>query len=132
MIDATTIQDRSAAAAAPAASSRETLDYGAFLKLLIEQLRAQDPTRPVDPAEYVAQLAQFSGVEQAVRTNQKLDALLAASSLAAVGGAIGRTATSANGGVSGVIAGVRIEAGTNVAILADGRELPLAPGVTIA
>lgn len=132
MIDTRLVQDRTAVAASPSPSSRGALDYGAFLKLLIEQLRAQDPTRPVDPAEYVAQLAQFSNVEQAVRANQKLDTLLAASSLTSAGSVIGRTVTSPDGSVTGAIAGVRIEAGTNVAILKDGRELPLSQGVVIA
>ncbi len=112
--------------------NRKTLDYDAFLKLLIEQLKAQDPSKPLDPSEYVAQLAQFSNVEQAVRSNQKLDSLLAQSSLSAATGAIGRTATSAAGDVSGRVAGVRLGDTQNVAVLEDGTELPLAPGVMLA
>jgi flagellar basal-body rod modification protein FlgD len=132
MIDTRLVQDTAAMASSPSPSPRGELDYGAFLKLLIEQLRAQDPTRPVDPAEYVAQLAQFSNVEQAVRANQKLDTLLAASSLTSAGSMIGRTVTSPDGAVTGTVSGVRIEAGTNVAILEDGRELPLSQGVIVA
>ena len=39
-----------------------TLDQNAFLKLMIAQLKNQDPTKPQDPTEFMSQLAQFSQV----------------------------------------------------------------------
>lgn len=39
-----------------------TLDQNAFLKLMIAQLKNQDPTKPQDPSEFMSQLAQFSQV----------------------------------------------------------------------
>jgi flagellar basal-body rod modification protein FlgD len=53
-------------------------DYASFLNLLTAQLKNQDPTKPADATQFVAQLAQFSSVEQQVNTNAKLDSLLAA------------------------------------------------------
>ena len=41
-----------------------TLDKDAFLQLLVTQMRYQDPLDPQDNSEYVAQLAQFSALEQ--------------------------------------------------------------------
>ena len=41
-----------------------TLDKQAFLSLLTAQLKHQDPLEPMDNTEYVAQLAQFSSLEQ--------------------------------------------------------------------
>jgi flagellar basal-body rod modification protein FlgD len=38
------------------------LDQNAFLKLMIAQLKNQDPTKPQDPSEFMSQLAQFSQV----------------------------------------------------------------------
>lgn len=40
------------------------LDKQAFLHLLVTQLRHQDPLRPVDDREFIAQLAQFSALEE--------------------------------------------------------------------
>jgi flagellar basal-body rod modification protein FlgD len=44
-----------------------------FLKLLVTQLRFQDPLSPDDPKEFVAQLAQFSSLEQQINVNQNLE-----------------------------------------------------------
>jgi flagellar basal-body rod modification protein FlgD len=44
-----------------------------FLKLLVTQLRNQDPLSPLDGAEFSAQLAQFSSVEQLIAIGSKLD-----------------------------------------------------------
>ena len=40
-----------------------------FMKLLITQLQNQDPTAPVDDKEFIAQLAQFSSLEQMQEMN---------------------------------------------------------------
>jgi flagellar basal-body rod modification protein FlgD len=51
-----------------------------FLKLLLAQLGNQDPTQPTDNTQFIAQLAQFSSLEQAQATNTRLDSLLLATS----------------------------------------------------
>ncbi len=60
-----------------ATSPMGNVDYDTFLKLLIAQARNQDPTNPTDPSQYVQQFATLSQVEQAVRTNTKLDEIIA-------------------------------------------------------
>src|SRR5690606_27521764 len=122
----------SGASTAQTAQSRSTVDYDAFLQLLIAQMKNQDPTQPMESTEYVAQLAAFSNVEQAVQTNAKLDSLMAALSLSQADGLIGRTVTSEDGSVTGEVMALRIVSGGAVAVLADGRELALGPGVTVA
>lgn len=47
-----------------------------FLKLLVAQLQNQDPLNPQENYEYVAQLAQFSNLEQTMAINDQLDTLL--------------------------------------------------------
>ena len=45
-----------------------------FLKLLVAQLKNQDPMDPSKPEELAAQLAQFSSVEQLINVNEQLRA----------------------------------------------------------
>lgn len=49
-----------------------------FLKLLVTQLRNQDPLSPMDGSQFAAQLAQFSTVEKLIEISSKLDAQTAA------------------------------------------------------
>jgi flagellar basal-body rod modification protein FlgD len=48
-----------------------------FLRLLVTQLKSQDPTNPVEDRDFVAQLAQFTTLEQATNTNSLLNTLIA-------------------------------------------------------
>jgi len=52
-----------------ASASSGTLDKQAFLELLVTQLQHQDPLSPVSNEDFVAQLAQFSSVEQLENIN---------------------------------------------------------------
>jgi flagellar basal-body rod modification protein FlgD len=57
-----------------------TADFNTFLTLLTTQMKNQDPLQPIESTEFVAQLAQFSAVEQQVQTNDKLTELMEAMS----------------------------------------------------
>jgi flagellar basal-body rod modification protein FlgD len=116
----------------PAKSSVGDMDYNAFLKLLIAQLKNQDPTKPMDSTQFVAQLATFSQVEQSINANNKLDSLLTSSALSLADSVIGHTVTSPDGETSGVVASVRITSEGPVATLVGGGELPLASGISIS
>lgn len=57
-----------------------------FLQLLITQLRHQDPINPVEDKEFIAQLAQFSSLEQMQNLNSNLgEMMLAQQKLTALG-----------------------------------------------
>jgi len=56
------------------------LDQETFLNLLITQLQNQDPLNPQDSQEFVAQLAQFSSLEQLMTLNEGMDTLYLATS----------------------------------------------------
>ncbi len=53
-------------------SGNSTMDKDAFLKLMIAQLKNQDPLNPMDGTEYAAQLAQFSSLEQLTNLNDSV------------------------------------------------------------
>jgi len=61
------------------------LGRDAFLQLLVTQLQHQDPTQPQADGEFIAQLAQFSSLEQLTAMRQSLDALGMTSANAADG-----------------------------------------------
>jgi len=56
-------------------AAQSTLGKDDFLKLLVAQLAHQDPLQPMENSEFVAQLAQFSGLEQMVDVNSNLGLL---------------------------------------------------------
>src|SRR5262245_9392547 len=93
------------------------VDYNAFLQLLIAQMKNQDPTKPMDSQQFIAQLASFSNVEQTIKMNQKLESMMTSMALSQADGVIGRTVTSADGTISGTVAAMRVVDGGAVAIL---------------
>lgn len=112
-------------------ASATTVDYESFLRLLVTQMKNQDPTAPMDSTDYVAQLATFSQVEQTVQTNSKLDSLLQMSLLGQATSVIGRTVTAVDG-TTGIVAETRITASGVTAVLESGAEVVIGAGVTIS
>jgi flagellar basal-body rod modification protein FlgD len=121
------------ATSSPQATQKgSTVDYQSFLKLLVAQMKNQDPTAPMDSTDYVAQLATFSQVEQTVQTNSKLDQILQAQALSQASSLIGRTLTSPDGAISGKVAEVKLYSDGVIAVLTDGQQIPMLPGVKIS
>lgn len=54
---------------------KSQLTADTFLQLLVAQLRNQDPLNPADGTEFLAQLAQFSSLEQMVGIKTEISAL---------------------------------------------------------
>lgn len=59
-----------------ALNSNNTIDQEGFIKLFLAQLRFQDPMEPVDNREFLAQLAQFSNLEQSRQLSLNTESLL--------------------------------------------------------
>lgn len=57
------------------ASKNDVLGKDAFLKLLVTQLQNQDPLNPLDDKEFIAQLAQFSSLEQMTNISDGIKSL---------------------------------------------------------
>lgn len=122
----------SASGSPTTAQQKAMVNYDDFLQLLIAQLKNQDPTDPVDPSQQLAQLASFSQVEQSIQTNQKLDALLAGSSLTQAGSYIGKYIESADGTVKGTIASVKIYTDGIIATTTGGGKILIQAGISLA
>ena len=56
-------------------SREKELGRNAFLKLLVAQLQHQDPLNPMESADFTAQLAQFSSLEQLFNVNDNLEVI---------------------------------------------------------
>lgn len=109
-----------------------SVDYNAFLKLLVAQMQNQDPTKPMDPTQYVSQLATFSSVEQAVQMNNKLEALIAHTSVSQAAGWVGRTLSNQDGSIKGVVKSVTIQSNGMMAELDNGKKIIIGQGVKIS
>ena len=130
VVSPTTSNTLSGSAADNAATSAG-LDYDSFLTLLIAQMQNQDPTEPMDSTEQIAQLATFSQVEQTIQTNKNLETLIQSSVLTQAGTVIGKTVSSTDGSISGIVDQVKIYTDGAVAVLQNGAEVVIGPGMVI-
>jgi flagellar basal-body rod modification protein FlgD len=74
-------------------ATRNELDKDTFLKLLVAQLRYQDPTKPADSTQFLAQSAQFAMVEKLTDMAAGQTQLLAAQLMLGASNLVGRTVT---------------------------------------
>ena len=99
-----------------------------FLKLFVAQLKHQSPLDPLKGHEFIAQLAQFSSVEQLTNLNTSFANEFKFQQLLGGGDLIGRNATYVDttlGGVGqGIIQGSKITDGTTSVII-DNKEIPI-------
>lgn len=86
-INGVSFKDSDSSSITNGASLAETFDT--FLTLLTTQLQHQDPLDPMDTNEFTSQLVEFTGVEQAISTNKKLDSLIALYNGAQLNDAVG-------------------------------------------
>ena len=114
-------------------SSKTGLDlgYDAFLKLLLAQLKNQDPTKPMDATQYVSQLATLSQLEQTIKQSDKLDELLQNSAYQQGVSILGKTLSSKSGDFSGTVTAVDILSDGVWATLQDGQKILLEEGVSL-
>ncbi|GAA3448002.1 flagellar hook assembly protein FlgD [Planomonospora venezuelensis] len=78
------------ASSAPAASNSQ-LDKDTFLKLLVAQMRYQDPSKPADTSQFLSQTAQFTEVERMEQLVKQQGELLAAQLQLSASNLVGKT-----------------------------------------
>ena len=92
-------------------SPARSLGMQDFLKILLTQLSYQDPLKPVDNQEFMAQIAQFTSLEQTQQLNEKLEQLITNQAALQSVGLIGRTVdiSTANGTATGTVASLSLQ-----------------------
>ncbi|BCJ85265.1 flagellar hook capping FlgD N-terminal domain-containing protein [Effusibacillus dendaii] len=93
----------------------KTLGKDDFLKLLMTQLQYQDPLQPTDNEQFIAQMAQFSSLEQMTNMTSGLEKLQSVMTMGVAAQLLGTTVTykSADGSnVQGVVSGSQMKDGT--------------------
>ena len=118
-----------AAATTPTSSPENpgsVLDRDAFLKLLVAQLKYQDPTSPTDASAMMAQTSQLTMVERLDDINTALTAAAATDRLTLAGTMVGRQVTfqSESGPSTAVVDSVRFVNGEFV-LSAGGFAVPM-------
>lgn len=103
----------------------------AFLRLLLAQLKHQDPLKPIDSTAQIAQLAQLSSLDQAVKQTERLDGLLASSAVSQALSVIGRQVATSDGAPARALS-ARVDDGRVLVRLDDGREVALGSGVRVS
>ncbi len=94
------------------AATQISSDFEVFLQMLTAQMQYQDPLNPIDSTDYATQLATFSGVEQAVLTNDLLEQLTAQMTL---------------GGLSEMASWVGRDARSSAPVFFEGQPVELFP-----
>jgi flagellar basal-body rod modification protein FlgD len=107
-----------------AGSSKSVADQDTFLKLLVAQLKYQDPSNPADSTQFLAQTAQFTQVEKLGQIAEMIKGqqLIGASSL------VGRTVTyqDANGATqSGVVTTVKLNGDSEPTLMVGNTDVQL-------
>lgn len=99
------------------------LGKDAFMKLLITQLRYQDPTRPMEDREFIAQMAQFSTLEQMTNMNREIAGMVKSSRSAEAFSFLGRQIDSMNPAtgrrVSGTVTSIQYEGGEQMLMVGN-------------
>lgn len=80
-----------ASAGPGAAGAGSSMDKDTFLQLLVAQLRYQDPLKPTDSAQFLAQSAQFTALEKMEEVASQTAQALAAQMAFGASSLVGRT-----------------------------------------
>lgn len=116
------------AAAGTKAKANNGLDRDAFMKLLVAQMRYQDPSNPMDSTQFMAQSAQFTSIELLQKLQESQTQLLSYQGLVLSSSLVGKTVsgTTADGAtVTGKVDSAQVVAGAGYVTIGSTR-LPVA------
>ena len=121
----------------PARETSTELGKEDFLLLLVKQLANQDPLDPMDNAQFMSQLAEFSALEQSINLNESFSQFLQFQELTQASTLIGKQIIAIQGtndgyfSVTGVVDQVIALEGKVVLHLKDGTEVFLESVVSV-
>ncbi len=104
-----------------------------FLRLLLTKLTSQDPLNPEKDSDFIAQMAQFSSLEQAKAMQADMAALRTEQQLLQASALIGETVQvqlDQDTATAGVVEGVKVDAGVPKLVI-NGEAYPLEQVLTI-
>jgi flagellar basal-body rod modification protein FlgD len=122
-----------AAQPATSTSSSTQVDKDMFLKLMVTQLKNQDPMNPTDSSQFLAQTAQFTSLEKLGQVADQSAQALSAQMAFGASSLVGRTVTytgSEGTEATGSVASVRFSPTGPVLVVGD-AEVPLDKVVTV-
>jgi len=98
--------------ASPLTAGSKTLGSADFMKLLAVQFQSQDPLKPMDDTAFIAQMAQFTSLQQSQTLTTEMTKLSTSQELVAANSYIGRQVTvdDGKGGLTtGIVSGVEVD-----------------------
>ena len=119
---------------------KQHLDKDDFLKLLVTELQHQDPTNPMQDREFIAQMAQFSSMEQMMNMNKSMESIVDKFNFQTTYGLLGKNVEIISQGteegaepktVNGVVKSVSRN-GSEVSVMVNGETYPISEIKTIS
>ena len=111
----------------------QTLGQNDFLKLLVTQMTSQDPLNPQKDTDFIAQMAQFSSLEQSKTMASDVSTLRAQQNFSQAYSLLGQTVSlqvDKNATAQGIVQAVQVDAGTPK-LLVNGRSYDLSQLLTV-
>ena len=119
---------------------KQQLDKDDFLKLLVTELQHQDPTNPMQDREFIAQMAQFSSMEQMMNMTKSMESIVDKFNFQTTYGLLGKNVEIISQGteegaepktVNGVVKSVSRN-GSEVSVMVNGETYPISEIKTIS
>jgi flagellar basal-body rod modification protein FlgD len=113
----------------PAAAVSDPMGKDTFLKLLVAQLKYQDPMNPADGTQFLTQTAQFTTVEKLSEISKQNDVMIQAQNILGASSLVGRIVSylDANGATgTGVVSSVRLDSKNGATVHVGDVDVPVA------
>ncbi|MFV2039304.1 MAG: flagellar hook assembly protein FlgD [Acidimicrobiales bacterium] len=123
----------STAAAEVTSQALQGLDKDTFLQLLVAQVKYQNPLEPTSSSDYLAQAAQYAGVEQLQNVAKGQAELRSMQMVVIATSMVGQEVTALDEFTDEVISGTveSVRFGAEPMLTIDGFEIPLSAVVTV-